>query len=1182
MAQLVLGVVGAAIGFYVGGPAGAQVGFVAGSAIGAVAFRPEVDIPKVADLKAPQVQYGTTIPRLYGCNRTSGTLAWYSAKRVIPGDSGGKGTPTAPTADTAEIDVLYILAADSDMIGVARIWKNGQLVWTMHAGSGDASLSASAEADAWSEIRFLDGNPAQLPDPTIETAEGVGNAPAYRHRQCIMIVGLKLWQSGQMPLLEFEVVTSGTIADATTNAAKILEYYAPTQLHSRGASLGEDLTTNVTGITPTTLDVDGNVIMGGVKTFGTASATVAIPPNTQLVLGRGNGDRAILVFGAVDGSAAGFGMAGDGITRYVDLEDPTDYLGAADIRFAVRSGRLAIGSAAAIGTGAAVYGDLVVEGAKGKLYLYGVEDGSYVSSVTIGVPIESIAMSSRLVWALAGSLIHQFVISGGLVADGTLSLPDGTGHSLTCTPAGVLYSINSAQEVHKLTDDSGWTLVTTLVADDSASLAPSATTHYSVIGSSMYAIVGVQKTGVISNTFPFVWSWDNENDPAAYFEDLVSCINSRGFAAFVALWNSGELGQTLSNAIWQIVSTEAVSSGLWALGYRYAITVVNSGMLNEWTTNAWGYPTYQSFPISGTDTYYSFDWGPHEISELSHNVYKQALVRVVDPGTVDLSDIVTAEWQRVDDAAKIDVTDLVGIPVRGFQSAGSVRGAYEALAPVFHFGAVASDKLYFRLQGGASAATIAFDDLAAGENVSSGEPFAPQRANDEEFAERILLTYPNISDDYASGTETGSRGSSSTIVLAQQSNVVMNPAEAKAVAETSAAQAGIATTTAQISLTDYYVSLEPTDSITVPDEDGSTVRMRIMRETYGGGVRQLDLVRDDVTTLTAQGLTSSGWYAQSFTVTAPTATEIVLLDTAILRDTNDDPGFYVAANGFAGGGAKLYSSGDNVTYAEELSLPSQSVFGSCLSEIGSWSGGRVFDECNTVTVDVRDGTLSSTTRAEMLHDQSVNACAIGVHGCWELTQFRTATLVSTGVYTLSGFLRGSRGTEWACTRHTGGETFVLLTTAARRVDMQTSELGVTKYYKGVSSGKLVSSAASVALADNAEGLHPYAPVHVRVARDASNNATISFTRRSRFSTRFASSLGIVCPLGEASESYAADVYADFLYSAVLRTITASSSSMSYSAAQQTADGLTPGAPIFLRIYQLNQIVGRGYAAEISA
>jgi len=48
-----------------------------------------------------------------------------------------------------------------------------------------------------------------------------------------------------------------------------------------------------------------------------------------------------------------------------------------------------------------------------------------------------------------------------------------------------------------------------------------------------------------------------------------------------------------------------------------------------------------------------------------------------------------------------------------------------------------------------------------------------------------------------------------------------------------------------------------------------------------------------------------------------------------------------------------------------------------------------------------------------------------------------------------------------------------------------------------------------------------------------------------------------------------------LASATLRTITAVTPTASYTAAQQTTDGLTPGNPVVLRVFQISATVGRG-------
>ena len=164
--------------------------------------------------------------------------------------------------------------------------------------------------------------------------------------------------------------------------------------------------------------------------------------------------------------------------------------------------------------------------------------------------------------------------------------------------------------------------------------------------------------------------------------------------------------------------------------------------------------------------------------------------------------------------------------------------------------------------------------------------------------------------------------------------------------------------------------------------------------------------------------------------------------------------------------------------------------------------------------------------------------------------------------------------------HGAGESCVLLREAGlRRVSLTNSQIGSARYYKGVTLGKTLSSASPNALTSVGVGLMPFAPVDSRVTWDGSNNATITWRRRSRLSVRMVGSLGISVPLGESVEAYEVDILTDASDPVVLRTITASSETCGYSAADATADGLTPGLPFNRRIYQMSSSVGRGYVLE---
>ena len=73
-------------------------------------------------------------------------------------------------------------------------------------------------------------------------------------------------------------------------------------------------------------------------------------------------------------------------------------------------------------------------------------------------------------------------------------------------------------------------------------------------------------------------------------------------------------------------------------------------------------------------------------------------------------------------------------------------------------------------------------------------------------------------------------------------------------------------------------------------------------------------------------------------------------------------------------------------------------------------------------------------------------------------------------------------------------------------------------------------------------------------------------------------LGISVPLGEESLAFEVDIVVPGSPD-VVRTIDATDIEADYTAAQQTADGLTPGNAVTARIYQVSATVGRGYVLE---
>lgn len=275
-------------------------------------------------------------------------------------------------------------------------------------------------------------------------------------------------------------------------------------------------------------------------------------------------------------------------------------------------------------------------------------------------------------------------------------------------------------------------------------------------------------------------------------------------------------------------------------------------------------------------------------------------------------------------------------------------------------------------------------------------------------------------------------------------------------------------------------------------------------------------------------------------------------------------------------GATLFKSVDaGSTYDAVLSLANAASIGAATTALGDFSGGNIFDEINTVVVALRCGApLVSYNELQVLNGSGL--CVIGAPGRWEVMQYKTATIIGPSIYRLSGLLRGRRGTEWAIRTHAAGDVFVLASlTAWSRINSGTSEIGLPRLYKGVTSRASASTTAAQAFTNSAVGLECYAPVHLGFGRDTENNLTLSWIRRTRIGGEWRDNVDV--PLGEDFEHYVVEVL-DNSYTEVIRVSpTLAAPTWVYTAAEQTEDfGELYDNPHF-KIYQISANHGRGSA-----
>ena len=1056
MAQLIVSAAGAAIGFAVGGPMGAKIGWVAGSMIGST-FAPAQKSagPRLEDLTVSTSAYGTAIPYIAGHPRVAGQIVWASTKREIAttteqGKGGGGGSEY--TSYTYEVDLLYLLS-DNEIVGVSRVWSNGELVY-----------DGVTSNNAWTAMTVYTGSATQLPDPTYEAVVGTANAPAYRGRGSVSIVGLQLGGSGQIPNLTFEI------------SEEIQYDYAygspfPFTVYTRSVN----------------------------HTFYTTTAMHSSVDDGSVVIFTGNA-------GLYDPAT---------ITSYRRHIDGSEDL---------------LGSVATYNAVSSVYGPFA------------------------GVHING--------WS-------DIPILGSSSAGGILRLHDGDCAFIKDVPIPGINLANQLKLYFRRGDYE-------YVMDESA-----ATVIYRISGTTATVEFSSTARGSVHTMFPGV----NINYTFSATEQLTAYTRE-----WVELWNVDMSAFVFGGITWATGGTDAVlfeeADGRVILSYQnsfYAITEAGAALIGTTTRSV-----ALSYERHGGAWYFDGEWydiiidtTPGKITKVTFNRTVTAAGGIDTPLVDVVSSICTLSGLE---PAQFDATLLSAItrPVRAMavSQVSSARTVLEMLAASYHFDCVLSDKLYFRPRASASVATLTFDEFGVAVDASSNaDPLPLMMANELEIPAQMAITFSNVDSDYLTDTQYSDRlltGQESTSTTALP--LGFTASEGKQIADTLLLDKAVGALSTSVSVNITRADLEPTDVVTLTGDDGFLYRMRVMKKTEANGVITLGCVADDASVFTQTGSTDSTATAQT-TVTATTATGFELLDIPLLRDLDNTPGLYLAvmADGADWTHCAVYTSLDDLTYTQVVTLADQTALGVCTTTLGNWTGGNVFDETGTVTVNVGAiQQLASVTRAEILTSQSLNAALVGS----ELIQYRTATLVSPGVYTLSGLLRGRRGSEWASTGHAASELFVSLgTTGMRYLTLQSCDLGSARYYKVASAGQRLSDVTAQTITPLGVPLECYSPVNARANRDTTDTV-LTWTRRTRLSTRLTGALAINAPLGETTESYEVEVW-DATYTTLIRTITAASETATYTSAQQVTDFGSDQAVLYLNIYQLSATVGRGQPLTVS-
>jgi hypothetical protein len=549
---------------------------------------------------------------------------------------------------------------------------------------------------------------------------------------------------------------------------------------------------------------------------------------------------------------------------------------------------------------------------------------------------------------------------------------------------------------------------------------------------------------------------------------------------------------------------------------------------------------------------------------------------------IPLSEIVQAETLESElvEAADIDVTSLTPL-VRGYRisQVGAIRGGIDQLQAAWPFDAIQSGyQIKYILRGGSSVATIDEDFLDAREiGQAPGVQISNVREMDVVLPAKVSLKFFDVNREYDTGDQYAERINTDAINIREiELAIVLTAEEAAQKAEILLYLYWMERYEISFKLSPEYSELEPADIITITSSKATyIVRLTSINYTVDG--RLECKARYHIAAVYISYATGEIGQSTGVDIVIPGSTLYRLLDIPMLQDVYDQSGYPIAMTGYQSGwpGGVLFVTDDDGQTWNELQAftPPGSTIGYAKDTL-STHGGTVIDYSSRLTIRLYNGTLSSITQDQMF--QGLNWFAYGVDGRFEIIAAMNVLLQSDDDYLLFDFLRGQAGTEWATGLHQIGDAIVLLDSDTLAfITTSSGFIGLDRKYRGITVGETIDTDSDLTFSYDGVNLEPLSPTHLTGNRHpTTNDWTITWKRRSRYmGWRNLADI----PLGETTESYEIDVYSSATYTTLKRTLIATTETVQYTSAQQVTDFGSNQSTIYLKVYQLSSVVGRGYA-----
>lgn len=401
----------------------------------------------------------------------------------------------------------------------------------------------------------------------------------------------------------------------------------------------------------------------------------------------------------------------------------------------------------------------------------------------------------------------------------------------------------------------------------------------------------------------------------------------------------------------------------------------------------------------------------------------------------------------------IDERNLYRHTVEGYRIANQ-GGADSNIAPLtqawFFDPGEWDKKLRFVPRGGEPVAHLSFDDLLERED----SPFQIERVQEVELLRKVNVTMVDSTAGWIANKQTAERRSATIKAVGEQSTIMPITAHPDFTATVATKRLRIPWGEPykfKFALGTPWSALTPTDIVTMTDKRGRkhTIRLGQIGEDYGRFEFESTNNAGWVYKQTATGAASPSWNP---TVPGQIGdTTLIVLDIPVLYDQDDELGYYVAVYGegegwrgaqaqmrvaAAGGGQRSWeiSASSTVGKVATALLPERD---------GEYLSNQKFH------VQMLDGQLASSTRAGLLNGANL-AAVQRADGSWELLQFQTVVNLGSGLYELSGLVRGRYATDPEAVAEDGW--FVLIDGGVSFVQVQRSMVGQPLQYRAISYG----------------------------------------------------------------------------------------------------------------------------------